>query len=139
MRRVGLWLTLVFATVVVVGVWLQVYLIAAHFFGADGALDAHETVGYTAVHFGEILAFLAALAGWWRNWGRIGHAFGLALIGTVQIFLTGADEWVGGLHGLLALVVLVMAVFLAKWAAEDLGFTRGRGAAGSAAPPPPPA
>jgi hypothetical protein len=137
MRRVGLWLVLVFSTIVVVGVWLQVYLIASHFFGADGALDAHETVGYTAVHFGEILAFLASFAAWWRLWGRIGHAFGLAVLGTVQIFLTGGEEWVGGLHGLLALVVLVMAVFLVKWASEDLGFRRGRAGAVGTAPPPP--
>ncbi|HWG56227.1 MAG TPA: hypothetical protein VNT58_06855 [Gaiellaceae bacterium] len=131
MRRVFLWLQLVFATIVIVGVWLQVYLIASFFFGADGALDAHETVGYTAVHFAEILAFLTGIGAWWRNWGRVGHSFGLALVGTVQIFLTGAEEWVGGLHGLLALVVLVMAVTLAKWATEELGFRRGRGGGGA--------
>ena len=137
MKRSFLWIQLVLAALVVLGVWLQVYFIASFFFGAEDALDLHETVG-GITHIAEVLVFLAALGAWWRNWGRIGHAFGLAVIGTIQISLTGSDDWVGGFHGLLALVILLMAVFVAKWNAEALGLTRAShgGDAGSAPPQP---
>ena len=138
MRRTFLWIQLVLAAIVAVGVWLQVYFIASYFFGAEDALDAHEFVGGVVVHGGEVLGFLAALVAWWRVWSRIGFAFGLALLGTVQIVLSG-DDWVGGFHGLLALAVLVMAVFIMKWNAEALGLRRGHAEpAGGDMPPPPP-
>jgi hypothetical protein len=135
MKRIFLWIQLVAAALLTVGVWLQVYFIAAYFYGADDALDLHESVG-GAVHGIEVLIFLLALGAWWRNWGRIGHAFGLAVIGTVQIALTESDDWVGGLHGLLALVILTMAVYIVKWNADALGLTRaGRGDDAGSAPP----
>ena len=135
MKRIFLWIQLVAAALLTVGVWLQVYFIASYFFGAEDALDLHASVG-GAVHGIELLVFVLALGAWWRNWGRIGHAFGLAVIGTVQLMLTESDAWVGGLHGMLALVVLTMAVYVVKWNAEALGLTRsGRGADAGAAPP----
>ena len=137
MKRPFLWIQLVLAALVVVGVWLQVYFIASYFFGAEDALDVHEAVG-GITHLLEVLVFLAALGAWWKNWGRIGHAFALAVIGTVQISLSGSDDWVGGFHGLLALVILVMAVFVVKWNAEALGLTRAsRGDDAGTAPPQP--
>jgi hypothetical protein len=137
MRRPFLWIQLVLAALVVLGVWLQVYFIASFFSGAADALDLHEAVG-NVTHFVEALVFLTALGAWWRNWGRIGHAFGLIAIGTIQISLTEGDDWVGGLHGLLALVILVMAVFIVKWDAEALGLTRAsRGDDAGTAPPQP--
>lgn len=120
MRRIFLWIQLVLAALVVVGVWLQVYFIASFFYGADDALDLHEAFG-GITHIAEVLVFVAAFGAWWRNWGRVGHAFGLAVVGTVQISLTGAEDWVGGLHGLLALAILVMAVFIVK---DDLAEVR---------------
>ena len=104
MKRPLLWLQLVLAALVAVGVWLQVYFIASYLFGATDALDIHQTIG-EIIRGAEVLVFLAALGAWWRNWGKIGHAFGLAAIGTIQISLTGGDEWVGGFHGLLALAI----------------------------------
>jgi hypothetical protein len=50
---------------------------------------------------------------------------------------SGGDNWVGGLHGLLALAVLVMAVMIVKWNAEALGLKRGRGGDAGIAPPQP--
>ena len=35
-------------------------------------------------------------------------------MGTIQIALTDSKRYVGGLHGLFALVVLVLAVFVVK-------------------------
>jgi hypothetical protein len=137
MRRSFLWIQLVAAALVAIGVWLQVYFIASYFFGEEDALELHQNVG-GALHGIEILVFLAALGAWWRNWGKIGHAFGLAVVGTVQIGLTDGEGWVGGLHGLLALALLTMAVFIVKDDAEALGLTRSsRGDAGDTAPPRP--
>jgi peptidoglycan/LPS O-acetylase OafA/YrhL len=135
MNRPFLWIQLVLAALVVLGVWLQVYFIASYFFGAADALDVHKTIG-EIMRGVEVLVFLAALGAWWRNWGKIGHAFGLAAVGTIQIALSGGDDWVGGFHGLLALAILVMAVFIVKDDAEALGLTRGRGDAGAAPPRP---
>ena len=133
MKRPLLWAQLVLAAAVAVGVWVQVYLIASHLFGAADALDLHKTVGEIMRGL-EVLVFLAAFGAWWRNWGKIGHAFGLAAVGTIQISLTSGDEWVGGFHGLLALAILTMAVFIVKDDAEALGLTRGRGGDAGAAP-----
>jgi len=137
MKRSLLWAQLVLAAAVVVGVWLQVYFIASYFFGAADALDLHQTVG-NFVHLAEVLVFLTALGAWRRNWGKVGHAFGLAAVGTIQIALTSGDEWVGGLHGVLALAILVMAVFIVKDDAEALGLRRASpdGDAGTAPPQP---
>lgn len=136
MKRPLLWIQLVLAAAVAIGVWLQVYLIASDQFGATDALDLHKTIGESMRGL-EVLVFLAALGAWWRNWGKIGHAFGLAAVGTIQISLTGGDEWVGGLHGLLALAILTMAVFIVKDDAQALGLTRGRGGDAGTAPPQP--
>jgi hypothetical protein len=133
MKRPLLWTQLVLAAAVAVGVWLQVYFIASFFFGAADALDVHQTIG-SIMHLLEALVFLAALGAWWRNWGKIGHAFGLIVVGTIQIGLSGSDNWVGGFHGLLALAILVMAVFIVKDDAVALGLTRGRGGDAGSAP-----
>ena len=125
MKRPLLWIQLVLAAAVALGVWLQVYFIASFFFGAEDALDVHESIGFV-MHILEALVFLAALGAWWRNWGKIGHAFGLIAIGTIQLSLTGGDDWVGGLHGLFALLILVIAVFIVKWDTDALGLTGGR-------------
>ena len=76
MKRPLLWVQLVLAAAVGLGVWLQVYFIASFFFGAEDALDIHESIGFV-MHILEALVFLASLGAWWRNWGKIGHAFGL--------------------------------------------------------------
>lgn len=116
-RRTFTRLRLIFATLVVIGVFVQVYLITANVFGAADALDAHRAVG-NAVHSFETLAFLAALVASWRSWGAVGLAFLLPLVGTIQIALADREEidasgWVHGLHGLLALVVMVIATVIA--------------------------
>ena len=85
------------------GVFLQVYLIASYIFGAD-SLDAHKTVG-GIVHIFEVLTLIAALV---AKYERL-LSLALAVIGTIQLALAGADEYVGGLHGLFALVVLALA------------------------------
>ena len=110
-RAVGRWGHLALALAVIVGVFVQVYLIGAYIFGAgQGALDAHKSTGWT-VHGFELLVFVAALAAW-LPWVDLVLSLLLAVLGTVQVALAGEHRWVGGLHPLLALVVVGMAATL---------------------------
>ena len=126
-NRVATWLNLVFASIVVIGVFVQAYLIASYAMGAgDSALDAHGFIGFAVIHGSELLVFLTAIVAFWRMWRWIAVNFGLFVLGTVQIFLLPPDEdpgspWVHGLHGLFALFVLVYAAYIAK---RDLALLR---------------
>jgi hypothetical protein len=112
-RRALRWVVVVLAGVVAAGVFAQVYLISAAYFGVGSdALDAHGTVG-GIVHGIQALVFLVALIAYWREWTDVGLAFALIAIGTLQIGLSDAADWVGGLHGLLAMVVLANAAVIA--------------------------
>jgi hypothetical protein len=126
MRRPFVWISLVLCSIVVVGIVVQLYLIAAWVFGEGGALDAHKTVGGAIVHPAEILAFLVALAGWWGQWRKVGVSFGLALLGTIQVFFAGSlnhpgNGYVHGLHGGLALFVAALAGWIILREARALG------------------
>lgn len=124
LRRGFTWAVLVLAGLVVVGVFLQVYFIASYFFGAgEDALDAHTNLG-GIVHGVEVLVFLAAIVAYWKRWAGLLMPFLLALIGTVQLAFVDGDEWVGGLHGLLALVVLFLAHAVVQRSLRDLGLGR---------------
>jgi hypothetical protein len=131
-RRPFVWISLVLSVVVLVGIALQLYFIAAWIFGAgDDALDAHKTVGGAVVHPAEVLVFLVALGGWWRNWRNIAWSFALALVGTIQVFTVGdlgepGDAWVHGLHGGLVLFVVGFAAYIAYREARALGLLRRR-------------
>ena len=121
MRRTALKVQAALAGLIALLVVLQVYFIASHFFGAEDALDIHETNGFAVIHPLELLVFLVGIYAWWRNWRMVGWAFLLPLIGTIQIAFTEGDGWVGGLHGLLALVVGGLAGHIAAiaWRASN--------------------
>jgi hypothetical protein len=128
-RRAFVWISLVLSVVVLVGIALQFYFIAAWIFGASDALDAHKTVGGAVVHPAEVLVFLVALGGWWRNWRNIAWSFALAFVGTIQVFTVGdlgkpGDAWVHGLHGGLVLFVVGFAAYIAHREARALGLLR---------------
>jgi hypothetical protein len=118
-NRAATWVNLVFASIIVIGVFLQAYFITAYVTGAgEGALDAHGFVGGLVIHGSELIVFLSALVAFWRLWGWIAVNFGLFVFGTIQIFLAPPDDdpasgWVHGLHGLFALIVLVYAAYIA--------------------------
>jgi hypothetical protein len=141
--RAFVWVNLVFASIVVVGVFLQVYFIASYFSGAgEGALDAHSFVGGVIVHGSELLVFLSALAAFWGAWTWIGFNFLLFLLGTIQIFLAPPDEdpasgWVHGFHGLLALFVLIIAAVIVERDRRLLGLWRPAEPRAVESPPPP--
>ena len=110
-RAGGRWAHLFLALAVVAGVFVQVYLIGSYIFGAgQGALDAHKTAGWT-VHGFEMLVFVAALVAWLPR-ADIVLSLLLAVIGTVQVALAKEHRWVGGLHPLLALVLVGLAATL---------------------------
>jgi hypothetical protein len=117
-RRAFLWLYVATASLVVIGVLAQAFSIAAYVRGAgQDALDMHETVGFLT-HSVEIVVFLVAVVGYWGAWRRLWLPFLLPVIGTFQVFAIGDTDktggWVNGLHGLLALIVLLLAVTLVQ-------------------------
>jgi hypothetical protein len=126
MRRSLVWVSLFLAGLVLIGIALQLYFIAAYVFGAGkGALDAHKNFG-GIVHLSEVLVFLVSLGAWWRNWRNVGQSFLLPLVGTVQVFLAGdiskgTNGWLHGLHGGLVLLVVWVAWSILK---RDLRATR---------------
>lgn len=108
------------ASLVVVGVFAQAYLISAAFLGiGSDAIDAHGGVG-GIVHGLEVLAFLVAIAAYWRRWALLAVPFALAVVGTVQIGLSESEGWTGGLHGLLAMFVLVLGAMAAMRALREV-------------------
>ena len=143
-NRIATWIHMIFAWIIVIGVFLQVYFIAAYFSGAgEGALDAHGFTGGLVVHGSELIVFLSSLAAFWGLWRWVGWSFLLFAFGTVQIFLAPPDDdpasgWVHGLHGLFALFVLVLAAFLAHRDMRLLGLKGGAGTPSAAGPPPQP-
>ena len=99
------------AASVVALVFAQVYLIAAFIFGAPGALAAHMTLGRVVVGF-ELLALVTALVGWRDDRREVRLSFALVVVGALQVSLAsdlGNSPYVHALHGLLALVVVVLA------------------------------
>jgi hypothetical protein len=100
------------AVAVVVAVFVQVYLIGAYLFGAGaGALNAHKSVGFIAHSIELAIAVVAFVA--WLPRTQIILSIALAVIGTVQVSLADAHRWVGALHPLGALVVLILATRIA--------------------------
>jgi hypothetical protein len=130
-QRIGLWGTLIFAALSVVGMAVQVYLIGGFIFGEAGWLDTHKDLGMI-VHLFYVLTFLFALVGLWPNWRATGWAFMLALIGSVQAFLAGGGD-VGGdnaalhaFHAALVPIVFVIALVIAWRAYTALGMGSSR-------------
>ena len=116
-QRIGLMGTFLFATLSVLGMIIQVYLIAGVIFGEDWS-DAHKSLGM-AVHLFYVLTFFAALVAAWPNWRATGAAFALALIGTVQAFLAAAGDIgsgdsaaVAAFHGALVPIVFAIALWI---------------------------
>jgi hypothetical protein len=134
--RTFLWLLLVGAVVVVVGVLIQSFTIAAYVRGAgDGALDAHG--GFSLlVHIGQLLVVIGAIGAFWRNWPAVGIAVLFLVTSLAQLAFLGDNEkeggWINGLHGMLALVLLLWASWYASQAARQLGLRSSPDAAGGA-------
>jgi hypothetical protein len=136
MRRAFRWLVLVGGILTVLGVLLQSFTIAAYASGAgDGALDAHGG-GSLVVHIGQLAVVIGVLVAYWGNWPMIGGAIAFLVLSIAQLgFIKPEDEpgdWINGLHGLLALVILICGLLYAQKAWRELGLRQSGGAAGSA-------
>jgi hypothetical protein len=144
-NRTATWVHMIFALIIVLAVPLQVYFIASYFSGAgEGALDAHGFTGGIVIHGSELIVFLSSLVAFWGFWRWVGWSFGLFVLGTVQIFLSPPEDiedrasgWVHGLHGLGALLVFLLAAWLAYRDARLLGLIRPRADTAPVAGPPP--
>jgi hypothetical protein len=124
-RRLFLWLVLLGGVVVVLGVLWQAFTIAAYVRGAgDGALDAHLT-GSFFVHAGQLAIVVGAILGFWGRWLAVIGTVGFLVLCVAQLaFLGDTDKqggWINGLHGLLALVILLCGVAYAARARRELG------------------
>jgi hypothetical protein len=126
-QRIGLWATFLLALLVIIGMIVQVYLVATFAFDSSGetgadAIDTHQDLG-KAVHLIYIVTFLAALVAAWPNWRATAWAFSLAVLGTIQAFLAGGDMSPGvhAFHGALVPIVFVIAVLIAWRAYTELG------------------
>jgi hypothetical protein len=118
-RGAAAWVHLVLAATISIAVVAQVYLIGAYIFGAGvGALDAHRSLGFT-VHALEVLLAVAALVAWLPRTDLLLSVL-LAVAGTVQVALADGHGWVGGLHPVGALLVLVLPAVLARRALRRL-------------------
>jgi hypothetical protein len=148
-RKIGLWVTMVFAALSAVGMFVQVYLIAGVLFG-EAWLELHRDVG-KLVHLGYLLTFFAALVAAATEWRWLLWPSVLAVVGSTQAFLAGEFDiplvaWgidLGGgngalhaFHGALVPVVFVTALVIARQAWTALGVgprTRARAPAGELA------
>jgi hypothetical protein len=132
MRRAALWAQAVLATLIVVAIFVQVYLIASYIFGAD-SLDAHKTVG-GITHGVEIVTGLVGIGAWWGQGKMVALSLALPIIGTIQVAFADSTRYVGGLHGVLALVVLAIAGILGHRAGKAAAAFGGAPAGSGAAP-----
>jgi hypothetical protein len=137
MKRNFTWAVFVGGVLVVLGVLWQAFTIAAYVRGAgDGALDAHG-MGSLIVHIGQLAIVIGALVAYWGNWKQVGLAVGFLILSIAQLGFLGDTEeqgdWINGLHGFLALIVLLAGVLYAQKAWRELRPTASPGgAAGSA-------
>jgi hypothetical protein len=132
MRRTPLWLVLLGSAIVVLGVLWQAFSIAAYVRGAgEGALDAHLT-GSFFVHAGQLMVVVGAIWAWWGNWTAVGLAIAFLVVSFAQLaFLGDTDEqggWINGLHGFLALIILLAGTWYFTAARRELGLGRARAA-----------
>ncbi len=136
MKRNFTWAILVGGVLVVLGVLWQAFTIAAYVRGAgDGALDAHG-MGSLIVHIGQLAIVIGALVAYWGNWPMVGGAVAFLILSIAQLGFLGDTEeqgdWINGLHGLLALIILICGMLYAQRARRELGVMASGGAAGSA-------
>lgn len=132
MKRTFTWLVLVGGVVVVLGVLWQAFTIAAYVrSGEESAIDAHLT-GSFAVHLGQLAIVIGAIVAYWGNWAMVGGAIGFLVLSFAQLAFLGDTEeegdWINGLHGFLAVVIALLAVWYANRAWRALRPTASPGA-----------
>lgn len=127
MKRNFLWLVVLGGILAALAVLWQVFAIAAYFRTAEsGWLDAHG-LGSLFVHIGQLAIVIGAIVAAWGNWKTVGTAVAFLVLSVAQLGFLGDTEnggggdWYNGLHGLLAIVVLLAALAYYQWAGRRLG------------------
>jgi hypothetical protein len=125
MRRTPLWIVLAGGTLAVLAVLWQAFTISAYVRGAgESALDAHGW-GSMFVHIGELAIVIGAIWAWWGNRKAVGLALGFLVLSVAQLAFLGDTEksggWINGMHGFLALIILITAGLYAHRAKRELG------------------
>ena len=112
-----MWFVLVGGILTVLGVLLQSFTIAAYAAGAGSdALDAHGG-GSLVVHIGQLAVVIGVLVAYWGNWPMVGGAIAFLTLSIAQLgFIKPEDGggWINGLHGFLALVILICGMLYAQ-------------------------
>ena len=93
MKRNFTWAVFVGGIVVVLGVLLQSFTIAAYVRGGEEptALDAHGG-GSLVVHIGQLAIVIGALVAYWGNWRQVGLAIGFLVLSIAQLGFLGDTE-----------------------------------------------
>jgi hypothetical protein len=128
MRRIFLWVSAIAASLITLGVILQVYFVASWIFGATDAIDTHRTTGYVIWALGPVVG-ISGLIAYWGSWRKAAVSVALPILSEVQIFFVGdindpndnVSGWIEGLHGGLALFVFVLAGGIAYRDLKALG------------------
>ena len=135
MKRTFTWFVFVGGILTVLGVLLQSFTIAAYAAGAGtDALDAHGG-GSLVVHIGQLAIVIGVLVAYWGNWPMVGGAIAFLALSIAQLGFIKPDDgggWINGLHGFLALIILICGLLYAQRARRELRPTASPGAAGSA-------
>jgi hypothetical protein len=116
MRRIFLWISAIAASLITIGVVLQVYFVASWIFGAGDAIDVHRANGYVIWALGPVVG-ISGLIAYWGSWRNVAVSIALPILSEVQIFFVGnlddpsdnVSGWIEGLHGGLALFVFLLA------------------------------
>ena len=128
MRRAPLWIVLIGGSLLVLAVLWQAFTISAYVRGAgDAALDAHGW-GSLFVHIGQLMVVIGAIWAWWGKWSVVGAAVAFLVLAVAQLAFLGDTEksggWINGMHGFLALIILITGGLFAYAAAKRLGLGR---------------
>jgi hypothetical protein len=127
-KSVFLWVSAIGASLITLGVILQVYFVASWIFGATDAIDAHRMTGYVIWALGIVVGISGVIA-YWRSWRKVATSAALPILNEIQIFFVGdidhpsnnVNGWIEGLHGGLALFVFLLAGGIAYRDLKALG------------------
>jgi hypothetical protein len=87
-------------------------LAAEHCIGNSKTLDAHRALGFFLTLPGALLFLICALIAWLPDKRMRVISILVPILTFVQMILPGAGRWVGALHPVNAIVILVMYAWL---------------------------
>jgi len=110
-HRIAPWTRLVLSVLFLIVIVVQ--FLPAGYGSFEGAFGQHEGVGWTIGHFTPLL-ILVATAVLARGGTQLWVAIALGVLGLIQPILADAGSWAGVVHPLNALVMFLLAQWLAR-------------------------